>query len=197
MLKLLVALLIGLLAWKFLLQDERVELGPGVRAPDAPHQSPPRTSDSFELKGYRITPLAEFRINAKVLSRETYSLGHEAELSPLDLALGWGPMSDEELLQRIRISQFGRWYRWRAPTTYPIARREIETHSANMHMIPADDDIEDALEDVREGQVIELSGQLVGVRADDGWHWTSSLTREDTGARSCELVYVERVRIID
>jgi hypothetical protein len=195
-LKLLIALLIGLLAWMLQSRHDRVELGPGVRAPDTPEQLAPETPDSFDLKGYRITPLADFRVRAKVLSRETYSLGREAELSPLDLALGWGRMSDEAVLQQIDISQSGRWYRWRTPK-YPIPRREIETHSANMHMIPADDYVEDALDDVREGQVIELSGQLVAARAEDGWHWTSSLTREDTGARSCELVFVERVRIVD
>ena len=30
----------------------------------------------------------------------------------------------------------------------------------------------------------------------DGWRWVSSLSRNDTGARSCELVYVERARIV-
>ena len=31
------------------------------------------------------------------------------------------------------------------------------------------------------------------MRAPDGWRWRSSLTREDTGAGACELVWVERI----
>jgi hypothetical protein len=193
--RLLIILPAAALVWFLLLRDDSVELGPGVRAPEAPLQSRLEALESFERDGYRITPLAEFRIRAKVLGRETYSSDREADLSPLDLALGWGRMSDEAVLTHIDISQSGRWYRWRTEQ-FPIPRREIETHSANMHLIAADDLVEDVLDDIVRGQVIELDGFLVRADADDGWRWISSLTREDTGARACELVYVKRARIV-
>ena len=194
--KLLILLLAALLIWQFVFRHEAVELGPGVLAADEPVQANLDSADSFELEGYRITPLAEFRIRAKVLSRETYSMGNESDLSPVDLALGWGRMSDEAVLQDIEISQSGRWYRWRSTQSPPVPRREIETHSANMHIIPADENTEDLVGDIQQGQIVDLSGFLVRADADDGWHWVSSLTREDTGARSCELFYVKRVRTI-
>ena len=195
MLKLLIALLAAMLIWK-LLQDDAIELGPGVHAAGLPVQKQLESPRSFDHAGYRVTPLAEFSIRAKVLSRENYSQGRESDLSPIDLALGWGRMSDEAVLQHIEISQSGRWYRWRTER-FPIPRREIETHSANMHMIPADDPVSDILGGIRRGQIIELDGFLVRADADDGWRWISSLTREDTGARSCELVYVKRARIVE
>lgn len=195
MVRILVLLLAALLVWQLLLRPGSVELGPGVLAAEDPVQRDPSSTDTFDLEGYRITPLAEFKIRAKVLSREDYSMGREADLSPVDLALGWGRMSDEQVLQHIAISQSGRWYRWRTDN-FPIPRREIETHSANMHMIPADEFIEDMLDDTREGQIVEFSGLLVRADADDGWHWSSSLTRNDTGARACEVFYVQRVRTI-
>ena len=129
-----------------------------------------------------------------MLAREDYRLDREAELAPMDLALGWGPMSDESVLAQIEISQSGRWYRWFA-RQLPIPRRQIERHSANMHMIPADESVADRLDDVRVGEVVALRGYLVEVRADDGWRWRSSLTRDDTGSRSCELVFVEQVSV--
>ena len=195
MLKLLIALLAAMFIWKLLLQDDAIELGPGVHAAGLPVQKQLESPRSFDHAGYRVTPLAEFSIRAKVLSRENYSQGRESDLSPIDLALGWGRMSDEAVLQHIEISQSGRWYRWRTER-FPIPRREIETHSANMHMIPADDPVSDILGGIRRGQIIELDGFLVRADADDGWRWISSLTREDTGARSCELVYVKRARIV-
>ena len=191
----LIILPVALLALFLLLRDDGVELGPGVRAPDAPLQQAVEGLPSIERDGYRITPLAEFRIRAKVLGREGYSSDRESDLSPLDLALGWGRMSDEAVLEHIAISQSGRWYRWRAEQ-FPIPRREIETHSANMHLIAADGLVEEVLDDIVRGQVIELDGFLVRADADDGWRWISSLTREDTGARACELVYVKRARIV-
>ena len=103
-------------------------------------------------------------------------------------------MSDESVLAQIEISQSGRWYRWFA-RQLPIPRRQIERHSANMHMIPGDKSVADLLADVQVGQILRLRGYLVEARAGDGWRWRSSLTRNDTGARSCELVFVERVGV--
>ena len=194
MLRLIVLLLAALVLWK-LLQPDRVELGPGVLAAAAPVQTAIDSAPVSRRDAYRISPLAEFQIRAKVLSRESYYSGREADLSPLDLALGWGRRSDEDILAGIDISQSGRWYRWRSETL-PIPRREIQTHSGNMHLIPADEIVEETLDDIRQGQIVELQGYLVRADTSDGWRWVSSLSRNDSGARSCELVYVERARIV-
>ena len=98
------------------------------------------------------------------------------------------------MLARIDISQSGRFYFWRTDD-FPIPREEIETHSANMHMVPADKLIERQLEQVRPGQVVTISGQLIEAQASDGWRWRSSLTREDTGNGACELVLVKSLSV--
>jgi len=99
-------------------------------------------------------------------------------------------MSDEKILNQIEITQSGRWYRWRTES-FPIPRREIETHSANMHMIPADEEIKEALQDIREGEIVTIEGYLVQVSGKNSFRWRSSLTRKDTGAHACELVFVK------
>lgn len=122
-------------------------------------------------------------------------LGRESDLSPVDFALGWKNMSDEAVLDKIVITQSSRWYRWQAQD-FPIPRIEIETQSANMHLIPATNTIEAMINQVKEGELIEMHGYLVRVDAKDGWHWQSSLTRNDIGAHACELVYVESFKIL-
>ena len=104
-------------------------------------------------------------------------------------------MSDEDILEDIDVSQSGRSYRWQF-SGHKIARRDIETQSANMHLVPATDDIESAMKAAREGEIVEIRGALIRVDADDGWRWVSSMTRNDTGARSCELVFVEAFRVL-
>ncbi len=176
-------------------RDDTVKLGPGVLAPNEPEQQPLDSPKGFVFKHYQITPLAEFHIVGKVLGRKTYDSGRETELSPVDLALGWGRMSDESVLQSISITQSNRWYRWRVEK-FPIPRREIETHSANMHLVPADEDVAARIKKVRKGEIIELWGNLIRVRStSDGWHWASSLTRKDTGSGACELIWVEDFEI--
>ena len=182
--------------WKLSVGSDSVELGPGVKVSVAPLQHDLKQADSFQFKGYQITPLAEFQLKAKVLARESYFLGRESDLSPVDFALGWQKMSDEDIVDKIDISQSGRWYRWRVEE-FPIPRQAIETQSANMHLIPANDLVEDMIGLAKQGQIIELSGYLIRADADDGWHWQSSLTRNDTGSRACELIYVESFQIIN
>lgn len=163
--------------------------------PQAPQQhSQTLANGGFRLARYSIYPLEDFSIEARVLGRKDYRLGREAELSPTDLALGWGPMDDPRVLADIRITQGNRWFYWHADKL-PIPRRELETHAANMHMIPASDDVARTLAQVSAGEHIRLSGKLVRVEGDDGWRWVSSLTREDTGAGACELVWVESLEL--
>jgi len=193
--KLLLILLFTVMGWKLFGPEAVVELGPGIMAKEAPRQKSLINSEKITFDSYQITPLTSFDIKAKVLSKKGYSLGRESDLSPVDFALGWQKMSDEKVLNNIDISQSGRWYRWRVES-FPIPRREIETQSANMHIIPANDLVERMLDQVKQGQVIAMTGYLVRVDADDGWHWQSSLTRDDTGAHACEVIYVEQLDIV-
>lgn len=146
----------------------------------------------FPFGDYRIHALASFEAKARVLSRKDYRSGREAELSPIDLALGWGPMSREDILQHFDIRQNGRFFFWEVEQ-YPIPHQQIVMHSANMHMIPANRMIEEQLRDIEAGDVIRFQGYLVSIDASDGWRWKSSLTRKDHGAGACEIVLVESI----
>ena len=171
-------------------QGRAMQHPPGRLVDAIPQQADlPAATPSIERAGYRITPLQAFSLEARVLSAERYRFDRQADLSPIDLALGWGPMSDSAVLSEIQISQSGRFYFWHVDH-FPVPRREIETNSANMHMIPATPKIERALKSLRPGQLVKLTGYLVEARAADGWSWRSSLTRDDTGAGACELVWL-------
>ncbi|HET7562109.1 MAG TPA: hypothetical protein VFJ87_06985 [Rhodanobacteraceae bacterium] len=167
----------------------------GVIAPDNPVQvdfTSPQPPIAF--KDATLHPLAKFSLTARVLSRENYHFDAESGLSPTDLAFGWGHMSDTAVLQHIKISQGGRFYYW-STRQFPIPQREIETHSANMHMLPANALVAYELKRVRPGDVVTLDGLLVEADKADGWHWRSSMTRDDTGDGACEVVYVENLSI--
>jgi hypothetical protein len=169
---------------------------PGILAPDDPVQTAVSNPVSWQKEDFTITPLAEFRIKAFVLSTNSYSLGKESDLSPIDLALGWGQMSNQAIVDGLEISQSNRWYKWKAETLV-IPASEINTHSANMHIIPANAEIEETLGKLYKGCIIEMKGYLVSVKGNDGWHWQSSLRRDDTGGGACELVWVEELRIVN
>lgn len=141
------------------------------------------------ISDYTLQLRAEFGLVARVLGRQDYRWDRWSDLSPLDLALGWGPMSDSEVLSEINIAQGGRFYSWRVQQ-FPIARELIEQHSANMHIIPSSPELLKLLRKAKQGDQLRLSGYLVDVDRADGAYWRTSLRREDTGNGACEIFLV-------
>ncbi len=174
-----------------LLSGRPIEQPAGVLVEAIPQQRPTRAA-AFARGEFSITPQASFDIEARVLSTERYRVGTDAQLSPIDFAVGWGPMSDTAVLAHFRVAQGGRFF-----TIYPDEQAiDLATAlggAANMHLIPATSRIRDQLEDTRVGSIVRLRGQLVNITGPNGYHWNTSLTREDTGAGACELFYVESV----
>lgn len=177
----------------YLAQDPK-QPPPGIIAAQAPQQTAV-DEPSIRIDEYQLFPVASFSLEARVLGREDYSFDREADLAPTDLAFGWGPMSDTAILQQFDISQSGRWYRWYSDEL-PLTRKTVETHSANMHLVPANETVAEELDDVQENDLVRLEGFLINVVADDGWRWNSSLTRSDTGGGACEVIYVTDLLIV-
>ena len=170
---------------------------PGMLVAEAPDQRDPESTATFQDKDFTITPLADFSLTARVLSRTDYGFDRESSISPTDLALGWGRMSDSAVLAGLDISQSNRWYFYHWSTDAPpIPKDEIIRSSANMHMMPADDTVRWELKQVRPGDVIHLEGQLIEARRSDGSVWRSSMTRDDSGDGACEVVYVRRLVVM-
>lgn len=194
---------VGIIVWFFFRPQPLVELGPGIMAPEDPLQvtMKPETTlaKSFFTEGYVITPLAEFEMKGKILSRRTYFFGRLTDLSPIDLALGWGRMSDENVVKQLKIKQGVRFYFWKTRTASPpIPIGEITSHSANMHMIPANKGVKKALLDTHRGEIVSFKGKLVEVLApEDQWSWRSSLVRDDTGGGACEVIWVEQFEVVE
>ncbi|SEJ43305.1 hypothetical protein [Frateuria terrea] len=184
--------LLALLGWGALNWWQQRPLHPpsGVLAADAPEQVDLDEGAVLQRDDVSLRTLAHIALTARVLSREDYRWDAGASLAPMDLALGWGRMSGNAVLARMEIDQSARFYHWHVDT-FPIPRREIERSSANMHLIPANTGVRRAMERVRRGELVHIEGFLVDASRPDGWHWRSSLTRDDTGDGACELVYVE------
>jgi len=170
----------------------------GIIVEEEPFQRETSDGKKWTVDEYSYHSLADFRLEARVLGKEGYSLDRESDISPYDLALGWGPMSDQAVIDQLNISQRTRWYHWET-RKYPIPKRDIQKYSANMHIIPANEDVEKELDKIVKGNIIKLEGLLVEVAAadaEDRWKWTSSLSRDDTGGGACEVVWVEKITIL-
>lgn len=182
------------LAAVYFWQTWEVRHGPGPVAPERPGQqkieAPP-----FEHRDARLYPRARFQVEARVLATERYFLDPMADLSPVDLALGWGPMSDEVVIDQLDISQ-GERFAYALPRgPLPISHTLFLLTFSNFHVIPANSQIERELKSLRRGQVVRLQGQLVDVERPGARRWRSSLARTDTGAGACEILFATQLSV--
>jgi hypothetical protein len=163
---------------------------PGVLVAEAPVQSSAALPE-WQHNGFRIRALAEYRIRGRLLGREHYWMDGGARISPFDLAIGWGPMSDQAVLDRLWFSQ-GRRFLAFTPSSggWPIPYDELNSHSANMHIVPANAAVRGAAEWTRIGRIVVLRGYLIEAEGPDLSKWRSSLSRTDSGAGACELMWV-------
>ena len=161
-------------------------------APDAPVQTEAIGVKKWSRDGYLIEPLARFEMTGRVVLTDRFWSGREADLSPVDLTLAWGPRSDTGLLEKISFYKMGRYarYEWDDMSIKPDT---IAHHSANMHMIAADSEVARKLKSIHREDLVTFSGYLVSVQATDGWSWKSSTSRTDEGNGACELVWVEKI----
>lgn len=156
-----------------------------------PWQTPLQPSPTFNYAGHRVAARAVLSLEATVLGAQRYTRGPESALSPLDLALGWGPMAQPEVFEALGITQSGRWYHYRwGPEGPPIPRETIIRTSSNVHVVPASPELHRRLLGLAEGDRVRLQGWLIDVERPDGARWTTSLTRDDSGAGACEILYV-------
>lgn len=152
------------------------------------HQTP--------LYGWSLTPKASYTITARLIRAKNYPLDWRLMPSPTDFALGWGDMSDPAADEWIRWSQSGRWYFYRYNLDMPYTSDYLKDHSANVHLIPATPNLNNALSQIQEGDIVLLEGLLVDVNSylGDFQYWsTTSLTRTDSGAGGCEILYLQRL----
>lgn len=145
---------------------------------------------------YTMTNLEPYEGEFRVFSTEKYQFTQGADISPLDLLVGWGEMTKPEIYQQIQWSQSGRFGRWRYQDQPPITIEDLQRQVSNMHIIAANKQIAKQLQSIKKDQMVYLKGHLVEVNNQKGWVWRSSLSRTDTGDGACELMLVTEIRFL-
>ncbi len=144
---------------------------------------------------WTLQPKATYQIAGRVLGNKPYS-DWESSTVPRDLALGWGEMSDPAVDEWISWRQSGRWYYYTWNSESPYNGRTIGNQSANVHIIPATENLDKALRDVGRDDLVYLEGRLVDIAMENGrltQTVSTSLSRQDSGNGACEIMYVEQL----
>ena len=143
-----------------------------------------------------FTPIADYTIAGRVVSKSHYYVNWESKLAPVDLAIAWGDLLNEKYTS-VEFSHGNRFYNYRVGADLVGEIPFIGRHSANEHLIPADPYIKKVLKSIKVNEVIEISGFLVNVKTLDQkqYRLNTSVRRDDTGGGACEVIFVTEVKI--
>ncbi len=163
-------------------------------APEPPEQaSIDAVPQPLMAPGFVATPSHTFVTEALVLSRQSYARGVSSRISPLDLMLGWGPMSNPAVLTHLRLRQSGRSGYASTEAGADVDLDALSPFWANVHILPASPGIAEEMAQIRAGDVVRLEGTLANVSGPDGWMWRTSTSRTDKGVGACEVLLVTAV----
>ena len=197
---LIAGLIIGFI-YHFYIYYPRYGSETGPITPHPPFQRlilPPTT---FEDRGAKITRVADFAAKARVIGI-AWRMPTDAfnKWAPVDLAIGWGFMSDKDYINKCHIRHLPgiRAIEVTSKETFEESVAAAKTfaassHTANIHIFPADQDIVRQLRRVRIGDIVIIQGQLVDAVFPDGSYIHSSLSRTDN---SCESMWLTDIEIL-
>lgn len=166
---------------------------PGVLVANPPVQEDQPPQELGEINDFHLTAFARYTLRGRVLGWKRYHGGIQARLVPVDVAVGWGRMSDQVVLDQLVLTMGNRFFFYEWQGQPPLAQDEIMRSAANNHVVAASDEVARAVDRLHVGQLVEMRGWLVDATGPDGFRWRSSRRRDDTGNGACELFLVEQV----
>ncbi len=184
------ALVVG--AWFLFGPGPELEHPPGVLVPDLPTQELVENGRTWQRGGFRIREVARFEIKARVLAIRAYD-DAASELARYDVVLGWQQMSDQAVLDGLRIQQENRGCSiLRRGAT--LSETQIVSQSGNFHLVPEDEELVSEIEQLYPGQLVRLRGALVDIEHPTGASgWWSTDTQSDQ--RVSDQLWVERLQM--
>ena len=163
----------------------------------------PEDHPSFDIdyKGlkYEVKPLADYIISALVMSMNNPAgfgdIYHdETSLDTRDFCVVYGENLQSNVYKYIdsHNTSWTCWYKL-------VDKKDVFSHSAlsNNHLITNKQSIRDKIASVKVGDQVTIKGKLVSYRMHESDFWRkSSLSRDDTGNKACESIFVEDLRIL-
>lgn len=145
----------------------------------------------------KIGPVATYEISARVVSKKNYTQGWDAELMPVDLALVWGELAKDKHHKFMTYRHSKRYISWRLSMESELNEKYVISHSANVHFVPSNKTIKNALISTKVDERVRVTGYLVNIQGPEGDLRRTSLSRQDVGDGACENLYVTKLQIGD
>lgn len=190
--KLLLAIVVVLAGWWFLrtqhggpLASQAPRPADGVLVSAEPGYGGLDFQTSWMALGaFQQMPEGTLDVTARILARQDYPRTGVGEILPTDLVLGWGPMSDNRVIDHVTIRQADRGLTVTPDETAVIT---AEAARASTMVVAVYSDFQPhaaALDELRVGDVIHIYGWHLKLKSPDGTTWGGGSGKEEIGERA-------------
>lgn len=170
-----------------------------------PKQTATSGSETIKISGsnIKVEYLASYSIIGRVVStRNYYGFNIRDKISPMDIGLAWGWLSNKNVdlkinwsLPKERYLYFyvsdGKWLNDNGGVN------AIFPNFSNNHLIPSNNDIKNLMKSIKVNDYIKIEGYLVNaysIKGNESSFITgTSTSRTDDGNGACETIYVTNI----
>ena len=170
---------------------------PLAAAPDGAPAQTRISSTTVELgDGFEAQLLYGYALDGVVVSRRTFRNDATSAVSPLDLGIVYGDMTEPGRADAVSFRAGPRVLHSRPDPDAELPPDWFD-QVTNNHLIPADQTVSEALMAVEVGDRVRIRGYLVVVTGDRIRPWRSSTRRNDsTIIGGCEIILVTGVEML-
>jgi len=165
--------------------------------------APIQKNGSWDLLKYgpfTIKPVYQFSGQLKLLATNNFLYSYdrtmESMISPIDIVLGWGPASNNDIINQLIFHTRNRWLQILYKDDNYLNLPKLSTiysHISHSHVIPSSIQIQEQILSTAINKNIYVEGYLVNVEyPDKNWTWNTSNERLDTGIGACEIFYITK-----
>lgn len=139
----------------------------GELVPSSPIMTPLDQSFDILRMGFRVRAVSEMSFRSVILSRRRYFFDR-FRISPMDLVLGWGALSNPSVFRSLRVSTSRPDIHVRKTSDQEFDPELIMSSMSLFHIIPSRISVWDDLSRLRRNNIVDLSGFLCEVTDLDG-----------------------------
>ena len=142
----------------------------------------------------KITPIAKYKVYGRVHAQQYRSPKNAySPIVPFDVVLGWKDLATKQAFRYVKFKQVKRTSYWITGWGTPFNCKQIQSMHSNNHLIPANNNIFNAIKHLKRKDIVYIEGELVNAEIMKNGRiekLETSLSREDT---NCEVIYVTRI----
>jgi len=196
----LIVLLIGTVAYMLKarpISSSTIDSGLAHDPAQGPTDEPPFQFE-YRDQTFDVTPVATYELQGLIVSHNnptgmTDSYHDKNSVDTRDLCVIWGENVGNDDFHDVSFSSGA----WTCYFRYPGHTRFNHSQLSNNHLITDNQDIREAISDLRVGDQIKIKGLLVNYRDARYNNWrNSSTTRNDGGNGACEVVFVNDLQLL-